>query len=183
MKCEVLTRHVAAVPGYEKIYLHFTKPQTGLERLLASEFNFGKPKYVGGKEPKYSLYVGHPEQQIIEGTLPRQWSPSYKKFSWRRFWDELRKENQLYKLECRCGVWNKNEKVYLRHRRHCSVMKEFKKFLDRIENYKTFQDAHEHDSKRKEKKTKVAVKRRNKGRTNSSKETEKKVVRRSSRRH
>lgn len=179
MKCEITIQHVAAVPGYEKIYLQFSKPENGLERLLVSALKFKTPKYVAGKEPKCSLYVGAPVEKIIEGAPARQWTPSYKKFSWQRFWAEMKEQNPSYSFECKCGTWLRSDKLYNRHKKHCLVMKEFKVFLARIENFQTYKDAENVERKDKRKKN-TGNKRQRK--PNTTKAT-KKVARRRTGKH
>jgi hypothetical protein len=183
MKANVHIQHVAAVPGYEKIYIEFIKPTTGLERLITSTFT--KPQYVAGKEPKYSLYIGSPEPQFIEGNVARQWTPSYKRFSWQRFWQALKAQNPAYTLECRCGVLNKNAKSYSHHKKHCAVMKEFKVFLNRIETSQIYQEYvnAERKSKRKKKVSKTDIKQRTKRRTKTIEAPKEKVAKRRTRKH
>lgn len=186
MKCHITTQHVASVPGYQKIYLHFSGPKNGLERLLVSILDFKKPRYIGGKEPKYSLYVGKPQEQIIEGAVARQWTPSFKKFAWTRFWAELRKDNPSYTFECRCGVWTRSDKAYNKHKKHCAVMKEFKSFLARIENTKIYQEWLHDESQRKRKtgkRIKTVATRRNKSRTKAVTASKKKVAKRRIHKH
>lgn len=183
MKANVTIQHVAGVAGYEKIFFQFVKPKTGLERLLVSEF--GMKRYIGGKEPKVSLYVGAPEERIIEGDVARQWTPSYKKFSWQRFWKELRAQNPAYQFECRCGLWTKSDKTYREHKKDCATMREFKVFLARIENSQIYQDAldAQRKSSRKTKQAKTATKRNKQRRTSTAKKATKTVAIRSARKH
>lgn len=178
MKAEFIVQHVATVPGYQKIYLYFSKPTTGLERMLVEEFR--KPRYIGGKEPKWSLYVGSPVPQIIEGTVARQWSPSFRAFSWQRFWQQLKRDNPSYSFECRCGTWTRSDKSYLKHKKHCLVMKEFKVFLARVENTQAYKEwlKDEGKAKRKKAKPKTSVKSRARRGKDSSKTTKKKIQRR-----
>lgn len=178
MKASFIVQSVATIPGYKKIYLHFSSPKTGLERLLVEDFS--KPRYIGGREPKWSLYVGNPAPQIIEGEVARQWTPSYKKFSWQRFWAQLRLQNPSYSEECRCGVWTRSDKAYLRHKKHCLVMKEFKIFMARIENTHVYKEwmKDEGKTKRKKAKPKDAVTSRARRRKKSPKAVTQKVRKR-----
>lgn len=178
MKASVTIQHVAGVAGYEKIYIQFSRPKSSLERLLVSEL--ATKRYVGGKEPKCSLYVGAAQEKIIEGDTARQWSPSYKKFSWNRFWKELRKQNPSYQFECRCGIWNKSDKSYRAHKKDCATMREFKVLLARLENSQIYQEALDARSKdkRKKKRAKANTKLKRQRRTSIAKEATKNMAQR-----
>jgi hypothetical protein len=182
MKCKLTIQHVAALPDYQKIFLEFHSSESSLERLLVSELK--AKRYVAGKEPKCSLYVGAVEEKIIEGAMARQWSPSYKKFSWNRFWKELRAQNTSYQFPCRCGMWNKSEKTYKAHAKDCATMKEFKVFLARLTTSQIYQealDAQRANKRKSKKRDKTDTKLKKQRRSSTAKEATKKVARGSAR--
>lgn len=180
MKCRVILASTT-LPGYKKLYLEFFDPKGLDERKLLRALNFGKPLYIAGGEPKFSLYMGAPKVEN-EGALgnalrtpnspPRYGAPSKFISKW---WENLRKERpDRYKERCVCGVWFPSEEMKKRHQKRCSVLSIKQDQLRRIKQTRIFRE-----SLREKKKKKVHRKGDNGARrTKSTKKSSKDLQRR-----
>jgi len=140
MKCEIKTEYVAGIPNYKKVYLHFIKPETKTERRLCRDLE--AVRYVFGKEPRFSLYVGtFPIQIALEQPIVRISDAPTATVT--EFLDKMYADAPgLYTHgPCRCGMKFKTARSHVEHRRRCAVMKAFRPFLAYLETMETWKDA------------------------------------------
>ena len=122
------------IKGYQKLYLQFYKPRSELETELLKALGQKRPKYIAGKEPRFSLYVGSPLAKEVEiASLSISWNTSGNSISMSEFWSRMRKQDPTrYKESCRCGCWFKSVGDLQSHRSRCAVLKYYQPLFERI---------------------------------------------------
>jgi hypothetical protein len=151
------------LPGYKKYYLTFDAKtgKSAFEVQVAKALHTKTPVYLGGDEPKFSLFLG--EQPIIETPIIEKVVKDNKAAAiggLLSFHQRLALDDPAYKYSCRCGVICKTKKMYFGHQARCSVLHYYRDLFKRIEEsflVKEFGDVGKRKKKRKTKRPKIRL--------------------------
>lgn len=153
MKAKITTEFTTQ-QGYKKYYLSFYSAKESERRLLKA-LTFDKPVYIGGAEPKFSLYAGELKKEVVEIIAPVVRAPARSIFE---FWQILHREQpDVYIYDCICGMWFKNLRLWQSHHRKCMVLKAKAPLYAYIKSTVTYKEYDESPRKKKKKKRKDNV--------------------------